>query len=695
MVSPGSDARAARANRSGITQGIRSGCWVKSSGGSPAARHRRASATAGPAAMEGAPGRTRTCNRRIRRPLLYPLSYGRPPRRVVRPRGAPSLGCTARRARHASACRVVGSGRRRDAVPTMDAPAEQDPLLDAVTCLRERTQALALPLDVEGVAVARRERGELVDQLDNYVLPRLRALDAPVLAVVGGSTGAGKSTLVNSVLRERVTRSGVLRPTTRSPVLVHHPDDRGWFEGDRVLPSLARVTGSEPERATPDGDEGGRISAVRLVGSAALPPGLALLDAPDIDSVVSANRELAQQLLAAADLWIFVTTAARYADAVPWDLLRGAADRGASVAIVLDRVPPEAMTEVRTHLAEMLQQRGLGAAPLFSVPETVVDDLGLLAPDVVRPVHSWLVALARDAGARQAVIRRTLTGALDSLRPRTAGLVAAARAQDTAREALRREVEDAYDHALARVQDGLSDGSLLRGEVLARWQEFVGTGELLRHLESRIGRLRDHLVNVLRGRPAPEEQLGEALQTGVEALITAQLASAAEEASRRWRGTGGGPSLVAARPDLATPTPGVEQSVSRAVRDWQGYVLELVRTEGGDKRSTARVLSYGVNAVGVLLMLVVFSQTAGLSGAEVGIAGGTAVLAQRLLEAIFGDQAVRTLAAKAKAELLHRAGDLLDADRSRYEAVLDDLAAVDGADADALQRAVEAVEAAR
>src|SRR5215213_8745182 len=581
----------------------------------------------------------------------------------------------------------------------MRAVLEQNELLHAVEGLRQRVEALDLPLDVEGAIAARRERTALLDQLDDYVLPRLRSLDAPLLAVVGGSTGAGKSTLVNSVLRERVTRSGVLRPTTRSPVLVHHPDDRRWFEGDRVLPSLARVTGADPEpvqdRREQDDADGARIGSVRLVGSAALPPGLALLDAPDIDSVVSANRELAQQLLAAADLWIFVTTAARYADAVPWDLLRGAAERGASVAIVLDRVPPEAMTEVRTDLEGMLKQRGLESSPLFSVPESRIDEAGLLEADVVRPVHSWLVALARDAGARQAVIRRTLTGALESLRPRTAGLVAAARAQDTARQALRREADEAYSHALARVHDGLSDGSLLRGEVLARWQEFVGTGELLRHLESRIGRLRDHLVNVLRGRPAPEEQLGEALQTGVEALITAQLASAAEEASRRWRGTGGGPSLVAARPDLATPTPGVEQSVSRAVRDWQGYVLELVRTEGGDKRSTARVLSYGVNAVGVMLMLVVFSQTAGLSGAEVGIAGGTAVLAQRLLEAVFGDQAVRTLAAKAKAELLHRAGDLLDADRSRYERVLDDLDAAEGADAAALERAVEAVEAAR
>jgi hypothetical protein len=583
----------------------------------------------------------------------------------------------------------------------MEAPAEQDPLLDAVTVLRECAQALVLPLDVEGVAAARRGRTELVDQLDDYVLPRLRSLDAPLLAVVGGSTGAGKSTLVNSVLRERVTRSGVLRPTTRAPVLVHHPDDRAWFEGDRVLPSLARVTGAEPEPRVDaasrdaDGAEGVRIGSVRLVGSAALPPGLALLDAPDIDSVVSANRELAQQLLAAADLWIFVTTAARYADAVPWDLLRGAAERGASVAIVLDRVPPEAMTEIRTHLAAMLQERGLGASPLFTVPETRIDEAGLLEPDVVRPVHSWLVALARDAAARQVVIRRTLTGALDSLRPRTAGLVAAARAQDTAREALRREVDDAYDHALAQVREGLSDGSLLRGEVLARWQEFVGTGELLRSLESRVGRLRDRLVSAVRGRPAPEAQLGEALQTGVEALLTAQLTAAADGAARRWRGVGGGPSLLATRPDLAAPSPGVEDRVSRTVRDWQGFVLDLVRTEGGDRRSAARLLSYGVNGLGVMLMLLVFSQTAGLSGAEVGIAGGTAVLAQRLLEAVFGDQAVRTLAAEAKAELLDRSAELLDTDRSRFHALLDDLDAVQGADADALEQAVRAVEVAR
>ncbi len=573
-------------------------------------------------------------------------------------------------------------------LPNVTHRLELDALLPAVEGLRRSVEAVELPLEVEGAQQARREQAALIDQLDDYVLPRLRSLDAPLLAVVGGSTGAGKSTLVNSVLREAVSRSGVLRPTTRSPVLIHHPDDAAWFAGGRVLPGLARETGGEPS------SDGARITSVRLVASEALPPGLALLDAPDIDSVVTANRELARQLLAAADLWIFVTTAARYADAVPWDLLRGAADRGAAVAIVLDRVPPEAMREVRPHLAQMMNERDLTSSPLFSIVESRTDEVGLLDPSVVEPVRSWLVALATDATARQVVVRRTLTGALDALRPRASALVTAVQTQDAALVALHREVDSAYADATAAIERGLSDGTLLRGEVLARWQEFAGTGELLRSIETRISRLRDRLTAAVRGRPAPAQELGEALQSGVEALVSAQAEAAAADALRRWRSVAGGTVLSAQHPELSAPAPGLDERVSRTVRDWQGYVLELVRGEGGDRRTTARALSFGVNGLGVLLMLVVFSQTAGLTGAEVGIAGGTAVLAQRLLEAVFGDQAVRTLAAKAKAELLRRAEVVLAVDRTRYDGVLKSLAA-SGPEAADLVAAVQQVEAAR
>jgi hypothetical protein len=571
-------------------------------------------------------------------------------------------------------------------VPPSQTP---DRLLRRVEVLRARVAAVELPLDVERVASARREQTALLAQVDDYLLPRLRALDAPLLAVVGGSTGAGKSTLVNSVLGRVVTRSGVLRPTTRSPVLVHHPEDTAWFDGGRVLPSLARVTGD----VTAADDDLAPITAVQLVAGDAVPPGLALLDAPDIDSVVSANRELAQQLLAAADLWLFVTTAARYADAVPWDLLRGAAERGAAVAIVLDRVPPEAMDEVRLHLASMLRERGLASAPLFTIAESAVTG-GLLAADVVAPVRAWLTALAKDSAARQVVVRRTLGGALDAVRPRTATLVDAVAAQDEARSTLALAASESYTRAARRVREGLADGSLLRGEVLARWQEFVGTGELLRSLEVRVGRLRDRVTAAVRGRPAPTSgQLGAALQTGVQALITAQVEAAAEDTALRWRQVPGGVRLVATHPGLAARRPDLPDVVARTVRDWQGYLLTLVSDEGADKRTTARVLSYGVNGTGVLLMLVVFSQTAGLSGAEVGIAGGTAVLAQRLLEAVFGDQAVRELAAKAKADLARRADALLVADRERFDAVLAELTT--GTSAKDLAHAASDVEAAR
>jgi len=109
--------------------------------------------------------------------------------------------------------------------------------------LRDDLRTVRLELEVPGTEEARRARDDLVAQVDDYVLPRLRQMDAPALIVVGGSTGAGKSTLVNSLVGAVVSPAGVLRPTTRAPVLACHPADVRWFEDDRVLPGLPRVTG--------------------------------------------------------------------------------------------------------------------------------------------------------------------------------------------------------------------------------------------------------------------------------------------------------------------------------------------------------------------------------------------------------------------------------------------------------------------
>ncbi|MCF2531711.1 dynamin family protein [Yinghuangia soli] len=401
----------------------------------------------------------------------------------------------------------------------------------AVARLRDEADGVRLPLDLPGADEARRTRRELVAQLDDYVLPRLREPDAPLLAVVGGSTGAGRSTLVNSLVGREVSPAGVLRPTTRVPVLVCRAADRRWFSGTRVLPGLRRVAAGATT-----GDEG---PAVVLQVDDRIPEGLAVLDIPDVDSVDSANRDLAVRLLGAADVWVFVTTAARYADAVPWHILRVARERTAEIGIVLDRVPEEDLDEVRAHFEAMLTSAGLGSVPLFLLPESTLRHR-MLTRDQVAPVRNWLYGLAVDPDVRAAALRRTLGGALGSL-PRRAGVLGrAAGRQHEAAAALAACAERAYAAAVRHADHSLCSGALLTGDVLAAWRAWHasglpeagaaaveqalahGTESLLRDIAERAAGLTD---TCWRGRPG-----GVAMPSASKAEAYAEAA----EAVRAW-----------------------------------------------------------------------------------------------------------------------------------------------------------------
>jgi energy-coupling factor transporter ATP-binding protein EcfA2 len=554
-------------------------------------------------------------------------------------------------------------------------------LITALMRLRGALAGSELPIDVVGADEGRRQQKAMLDQLDDYILPRLVQLEAPVLAVVGGSTGAGKSTLVNSLIGRRVSEPGVLRPTTRSPVLIHNPADVDWFTRERVLPGLARSSGAQPGGMEDPG-------SIRLVASDTVPQGLAILDAPDVDSVVEANRELATQLLAAADLWLFVTTAARYSDAVPWEFLKSAAARSSAVAVVLDRAPNDTIDDITGHLAQMLLEQGLGDSPLFSISETVVDGNGMLPAEVVVSIKDWLTDLAADAEARSAVVRRTLRGAVRAMTKKTPAFAMAVRAQANTVVELRSNAETAYEQAVKDVAKATQDGTMLRGEVLARWQEFVGTGELLKGLQTNVGRMRDKVKSSVVGKPPPTRNLNDAVESGLESLLREHAAAAAERAEESWQSTIAGRQLLAMGDrHLGRMSEEFPAKASRAVRDWQNFVLDLVRKEGADKRSTARILAYGVNGLGLALMIVVFASTAG--GTEGGVGAGSAVVGEKLLAAVFGDQAVRSLAAKAREDLDGRVHVLMDAEFARYLAVLDQ----HPVDPDAPRRLTEAARA--
>lgn len=548
---------------------------------------------------------------------------------------------------------------------TQPPAGSRDDVVTPLRALEERLAGTALPLDLPGADDARRRLRGLVDQLEDYVLPRAEQLDAPLLAVVGGSTGAGKSTLVNALVGQVVSRASAIRPTTRRPVLVHHPDDAAWFTGSRVLPGLARVHGTGPEEPR---EEESEVTELGLVAASAVPRGLALLDAPDIDSVVAANRRLAGQLLAAADLWVFVTTAARYADAVPWELLRAAAARRVVVAVVLDRVPPGTAGEIRADLADRLHAEGLAHAPLFVVSEQPPRAPGVPAelPDAdVAPIRSWLAALVADAVTRAGVARQTLAGAIGEVLTGTEDVASAAAEQAAAAEELERAVVEHHAAALRAVMEATEDGTLLRGEVLARWQEFVGTGEWLRGVEAAVGRLRDRITGFLRGQPSTQVRAEEAIESGLVTLVVAEVERAERETRRAWQTLPGGRTALAGVPERAAAAgrPALAEEVAATVRDWQRALLDRVRAEGEDRRVRARMLSLGVNASGVTLMLVVFAFSGGLTGIEIGVAGGTAVVGQKVLEMVFGDQAVRELARHAQEDLEERVGGLLERHR--------------------------------
>ena len=622
---------------------------------------------------------------------------------------------------------AVESQRQRPRV-RVDARLLEATLLN----LRKRIAGVPLVFDIAGADEVTAERAKLVSQIDDYLLPRVRQSAAPLLVALVGSTGAGKSTLVNSVVGTRVSLTGVRRPTTNSPVLACHPDDIHWFAENMFLPTLPRVR--QEGLARP-----GRDGLLVLAASEGMTKGIALLDTPDIDSVVRAHYDFAYQFLDASDLWLFMTSASRYADAPVWELLQHARDRGAALGVVLSRVPPSHRTELVAHFSAMLDANGIQADHRFVIPETGIVD-GFLPDDIFQPIRDWLNETAQHADRRVAVLSQTMAGVLDTFKTRVPRLAAHVDAQVVLATRLRREAENAYATALGEFDEGTHGGRLLVGEVLARWQDYAASGDLGTALRGKRG-----VATIRRGGKRARTDatanrfaaLEAALRAALEALVVSVADRAAEQATRVWRDNPGGAALLATaeasrvrgerakrefesafgpppedQPDAADgaaaarpgsfdrSSPDLPLRVSRAVSAWQDQLMRLVQSDGARRPGGGAVRdAAAVSVVTLVAMLGAPTEVGAFAPAprETAQEGkdGIAEVPREVLASIFGNSDSAELIARARHDLRQRIGLLLDEELLRFGEAIDEAGQVDAVAAVRLYQAEYSLEAAR
>lgn len=323
---------------------------------------------------------------------------------------------------------------------------------DIVKDLRADTASLTFPIPIAGAGGAVEAKTLLLAQLDDHLLPRLTELSTPAIVVIAGSTGTGKSTITNSLVGEDLSPAGIIRPTTLAPVLIVNPHDRDF---------VTRLT---------------QTGEITLKLSQRLPRGVALLDAPDLDSVREENRNTAKKLLESADLWLFVTTAQRYGDALPWKTLTSAVKRGTSIAMIMNRVPAKSRTTVVKDLRARLAAYELGNTKLFVVADQGPHQ-GQLPANQVAEITTWLEDLAGKDQAEQVIVS-TLRGSLAALPPRLSELADATDAQVAAKKAIIVGARRLLVRTVKQIRTAVADHSLLDGAAQSTWSLFSSSARL-------------------------------------------------------------------------------------------------------------------------------------------------------------------------------------------------------------------------
>lgn len=376
------------------------------------------------------------------------------------------------------------SGRRARPEPprAIDAGA----LDERITGLRTAVHAADGRLDPGALAVARAV-------LERAGQRRMLSQDLTVVAL-GGSTGAGKSSLFNLLVGQEVAEVGVRRPTTGEPqaALWARVDAAG-----RLLDWLGvrRWHGV-------DGDAAGELS------------GLVLVDLPDHDSTEAAHREHVDRLVERVDVMVWVMDPQKYADALVHDTYLKRFARHADVTVVLlnqvDRLAESDAAACLAHLRTLLAADGLGRSTVLPVSARtgagVVALTDLLA-GVVAERRAALVRLAADIATSADGLAAAAGDNSATLRP--------------VPDAVGRELDEAL--AAAAGVDLVADA--VRRSVLGRGRRSTGW-PLARWVH---GLRRDPLGRLRLGKPGVDPALVRTSLPSASPVAVARVAAAARQ----------------------------------------------------------------------------------------------------------------------------------------------------------------------
>ncbi|MBT8215048.1 MAG: GTPase domain-containing protein [Acidimicrobiia bacterium] len=291
------------------------------------------------------------------------------------------------------------------------------------------------------------DRALLVRSIRDYLIPRLRDPDAPVVVAIVGPTGTGKSTMLNALARDHVTDTGAVRPTTRSPVLFAHRSNSGpaWSDfvariREHVGPNLETVVSDDP-----------------------ITSALTLVDTPPLGHVAESGSSPAEEIIRVADLCLFVTSPLRYADAAAWDVLRDLRKHGVPLLFVLNRVtgPDDERAAVAADYVHRLFDAGILTEPdpelLFVVSESEGADVAMA--DAVVALRAELLELV-DPEFRLRLIDETTEQSVRSLTSQAQSLAADLDSEVETVLELDRIVSSAYGLEADHLRSELEAGSL-------------------------------------------------------------------------------------------------------------------------------------------------------------------------------------------------------------------------------------------